>query len=89
MKDKEYTIIQFNNRTEREKEVTGTLSYLISYFKYTLETGKSYQSVKGNKKIDIKPKTIKSLIKNLNNARNNAATNGYSEVSFYLKGDII
>lgn len=85
VKDKEYTIIQFNNRTEREKEVTGTLSYLISYFKYTLETGKSYQLEKGNKKIDIKPKTIKSLIKNLNNARSNAAANGYSEVSFYLK----
>lgn len=88
MKDKEYTIIQFNNRTEREKEVTGTLSYLITYFKYTLETGKSYQLEKGNKIIDIKPKTIKSLIKNLNNARNNAAANGYSEVCFYLKGDI-
>mgnify|MGYP003345704653 FL=1 len=55
-----------------------TLEELIEYFSYTLECGVAYQHEKGNKKIDRNPKTIKSLIKNINNAVNNAAANGYS-----------
>lgn len=56
----------------------GTLEELVQYYKYTLETGKSYEHEKGNKKININPKNIESLVKNLYNASNNAAANGYS-----------
>lgn len=43
-----------------------------------LETGKSYEHEKGNKKINIAPKSMKGLMTNLINADNNAAANGYS-----------
>jgi hypothetical protein len=56
----------------------GTLAELIKYHSYTLEVGASWQHEKGNKKIDRNPKTINSLIKNLNNAVNNSAANGYA-----------
>lgn len=80
--EKEYTIIQ--DRRGKEKEMTGTLSYFIDYFSYTLEKGQSWEREKGNKKINRYPKTIASLIDNLNNAENNAAANGYSGVSYNL-----
>jgi len=63
---------------------TGTLSELIEYYSYTLECGKDYEHEKGNRKINTNPKNIKSLITNLNNAVNNAASNGYSDTSFEL-----
>ena len=53
-----------------------TLEEAIDYFGYTLEVGASWAHEKGNKKIDRNPKTIKSLITNLNNASSNAARNG-------------
>lgn len=74
---KEYTVI-IHDRNRRDRETTGTLEQLIDYFGYTLEKGASWQNEKGNKRIDRHPKTIASLIKNLNNAENNAALNGYS-----------
>ena len=55
-----------------------TLAEAIAYYGYSLETGKSYEHEKGNKKINCNPKTIKGLITNLINAANNAAANGYS-----------
>ncbi len=48
----------------------------VEYFGYTLECGASWQHERGNKKINRNPKTIKSLITNLNNAANNTARNG-------------
>lgn len=63
----------------------GTLEELIDYYRYTLETGHSYQHEKGNKKINLKPRTVADLVKNLNNAVNNAAANGYSGISFTFK----
>jgi len=63
---------------------TGTLSELIEYYSYTLECGKDYEHEKGNRKINTNPKNINSLITNLNNASNNAASNGYSGTSFEL-----
>ena len=74
---KTYTIVihDYNRPT---RETSGTLEELIRYFGYTLEKGYSWQWEKGNSKIDRNPKTIASLIKNLNNAENNAARNGYS-----------
>jgi hypothetical protein len=47
----------------RERIVEGTLEELIKYFQYTLEVGASY-----NKSIKTKPKTIKSLLSNLDKA---------------------
>lgn len=54
---KTYTI-KITKKTECE--VKGTLDELIEYFSHTLAIGHSW-----NKKIDRKPKTIKSFVKNL------------------------
>lgn len=66
----------------REHQYTGTLEELIQMFSYTLEVGESWQHERGNKRINRKPGTIKSLCTNLENARNNAARNGYSGYSY-------
>lgn len=63
----------------------GTLEELIKAYGYTLETGASYSHEKGNAKINQKPANIASLVKNLNNAVNNAAANGYAGVNFTSK----
>lgn len=60
----------------------GTLDELIQDFEYTLEVGQSWEHEKGNKKINRKPKGIKSLVTNLYNAKNNAAANGWSGFSY-------
>jgi len=76
-----YKIIK--TRGDREPTVIiGTLSELIDHHSNTLQTGASYAHEKGNKKISLKPKTIEGLVKNLNNAVNNSAANGYS-TTFY------
>lgn len=64
------------------KSNIGSVAELVEYYRYTLETGRSYQHEKGNKKINCNPTTIKSLVSNLNNAVNNAAANGYAGVTF-------
>tara|TARA_R110001632_G_scaffold76073_1_gene172691 strand:- start:910 stop:1155 length:246 start_codon:yes stop_codon:yes gene_type:complete len=71
---KNFTVI--TTRRSRTSKQTGTILELIEYFGYTLECGKSWEHEKGNKKININPKGIKSLVKNLNNADNNSASNG-------------
>jgi hypothetical protein len=82
---KEITILVHNHRNGSVREVKGTLDYLINdYFGYTLECGKSYERERGNKKINCNPKSAKSLITNLNNAVNNSAANGYSQISYEL-----
>ena len=53
-----------------------TVEEAINYYGYTLECGASWQHERGNKKINRNPKTIASLITNLNNASNNSARNG-------------
>lgn len=62
--------------------VTGTIDELIEYHRYTLEKGASWQHESGNSKINTNPRGIKSLVKNLNNAENNAAANGSSNMSY-------
>lgn len=57
-----------------------TIAEAVEYFGYTLETGASWSHERGNKKINRKPTTIKSLIVNLNNASNNAARNGCGSI---------
>ena len=74
--------IEVNRPTSSYQTGYKTLEEFIEYFSYTLECGAAYQHEKGNKKIDRNPKTFKSLLKNLNNAVNNAALNGYSS-TFY------
>jgi len=82
---KQYTII-IHQRGRDPRETTGTLPELINYFSYTLERGYSWQNERGNKKIDRNPKTIASLVKNLNNAENNAAANGCGSTWYEKKG---
>lgn len=65
-------------RPSRYYYQTGTLAELISAYGYTLEVGQSYEREKGNKKININPRNVNDLIKNLNNAVNNSAANGYA-----------
>ena len=76
-------IIHRDGRPDRE--TSGTLAELIDYFGYTLEKGYSWQRERGNKKINRQPKTISSLITNLNNSESNAASNGYSRVWYERK----
>ena len=74
---KEYTIIKY--RKGREKDITGTLEYLINYFRYTLECGNSYK-----KKISLTPKTIKSLVSNLNKSVVETQRGSYDPESYRL-----
>jgi len=76
-----------STRRGRTSETVGTIAELTQYFSYTLECGKSYEWEKGNKKINVAPKGIKSLVKNIDNAKNNSAANGWSDTS-YSEGTI-
>lgn len=78
---KEYTI--YCERKGRTTEYTGTIEELTKNFSYTLKKGQSWEFERGNKRINTNPKTIASLITNLNNAENNAARNGYSGTYYH------
>lgn len=78
---KVYEVTHINSRG-REYKARGTLPELVDYYGYTLEVGASYAHEKGNSKINRNPKTIQSLVSNLEKAKNNAAANGYSGSSF-------
>jgi hypothetical protein len=80
-----YKIVCTNTRTGRTYTQEGTLEQLIKCYGYTLECGASYQREKGNSKINRQPKTIKSLVTNLNNAINNSAANGYASQYYTLE----
>ena len=75
---KSYIVKSENTKSGRESFYKGTIDELIQCFSYTLECGASYQHEKGRKKINCMPKTLASLVTNLNNAKNNSASNGYS-----------
>ena len=77
---KEYTLLRIHTRRET-KEVTGTIEYLTEYFGYTLEVGYSC-----NSKINTKPKTIKSLVTNLNKSFYEKECNCYERTFIELKG---
>ena len=81
-KKKEYTI-EICCR-ERTRTKTGTLEELIEYFGYTLLKGHSWERERGNKRINTAPKSIRSLVTNLNNAEGNAAANGCGCTSYRL-----
>lgn len=73
-----YKIKTTNLTTGSERISEGTLEELIESCRYTLECGKSWEHEKGNKKINMNPKSIKAFVTTLNNARNNSAANGWS-----------
>jgi len=75
--NEEYTVSKTGGR--HEKEVSGTLDYLKNYFSYKLINGNSHDS-----SIDKDPKTIKSLITNLNKAVD-VTQGGYNKDFFQLK----
>lgn len=79
-----HTISRTNDRTGSFRTYTGTLTEIITKCSYTLECGASWYHERGNKKINLNPTTIGSLVNNLNNAINNSAANGYSGVAFAL-----
>lgn len=81
---KEYTIVK--TVRGRKYKVEGTLEYLLDYYKYTLECGKSYEREKGARKVNLKPATCKSLVTALNNAAHNCAAN-HCPSSFYAMGE--
>ena len=79
---KTYKVTRTRHRDNSVSEQTGTVEELVKAYSYTLECGASYQHEKGNKKITRNPKTIVSLVSNLNNAVNNSAANGYAGVTY-------
>lgn len=74
-------------RRGRISNTSGTISELVKHFGYTLECGKSWEHESGNSKINLNPRGIKSLVKNLNNADNNSAQNGCG-MNYYEEGFI-
>ena len=80
---KKYIVTTSNhNRGTQYSTDALTLPELVEYFKYTLDVGASYAWEKGNKKINTNPTTIKSLMTNLHNAKNNAARDGDGGTGF-------
>jgi len=70
MAEKTYTIAK--TRRGRTTETTDTLSNLINHFKYTLESGHSYDS-----KVNTEPKTAKGLASALNRATDSLQRGSY------------
>lgn len=82
---KQITIVTVNSRSgTRRSQTHDSIEAAVKYYAYTLEKGASWSHEKGNAKINRNPKTAKSLITNLNNSENNAAANGYSNISYEL-----
>ena len=82
---KTYKLRQYRRGESNVLDEARTVEEWTQYFGYTLEVGQSWQHEKGNRKINRKPTTIKSLITNVNNALNNAARNGYSGTYYELE----
>jgi len=73
---KSYTVKR--TRRNRTSETAGTIDELTRYFSYVLLTGHSW-----NNKVNKTPKTIKSLILNLNKAADSSSANGCSDVVYF------
>jgi hypothetical protein len=78
---KQFKITQTNSRGS-VTSYEGTVVELTQMFSYSLDCGRSWEREKGNKKINTTPKTIKSLVTNIENAKNNSTTNGYAGFSY-------
>ena len=81
---KTYKIERYSYRNSKRTIEEGALEELIGFYSYTLENGQSWEHEKGNKKINCNPRSVATLVKNLNNAVNNSAANGYAGVSYSL-----
>lgn len=81
--NKMFRVVSTRHRSGTTAAITGELSDLIEAHAYTLECGASWQHEKGNKKINRQPKSIASLITNLNNAVNNTAANGCASITYH------
>ena len=66
------------NRPDSVYASKGNIDELLEIHKYTLECGKSWEHERGNSKINLHPKTVKSLVNMLNKAINNSAADGYA-----------
>ena len=74
---KVYTIVRTNTRTGTVCTYSMPLHEAVQFYGYILDCGISCQYDRiSNTKINRTPKTIASLIKNLNAAANNVADNG-------------
>jgi len=58
---------------DKKRIKSGTLSELVEYFSYDLDCGSSWSYERGNYKINRNPKSIKSLVSNLNKASHNSS----------------
>ena len=76
--EKEFTVVKI--RRDKEYKVKGTLKYLTEYFGYTLLCGNSY-----NEKITTTPKTVKSLVSNLNKSVNETQRGSYDPDCYFLE----
>ncbi len=65
---------------------TGTLEELKEEFRYTLDCGSSYNGQRGCKKVNPDPKSIKSLVDNLNKAAENCCAH-YQDRYYSLAED--
>lgn len=74
----------YRARWDKNRFKSGTLAQLVEYYQGTLECGKAYEHERGAKKISLNPKNIDSLVKNLDNAINNTAANGYAEDYYFI-----
>ena len=80
---KVYTIIRTNTATGRVLTDSMPLWEAVHFYGHILDCGISCQYDRiGNTKINRTPKTIASLIRNLNAAVNNSAANGCSTISY-------
>lgn len=79
MAAKEYTIIKTRGRTGARTEYTDTLEGLIATFRYTLESGNSY-----NPKINTNPRTASSLVNNLNRSIAETQRGSYTPDDYIL-----
>ena len=79
---KVYTIARTNTATGRVLTDSMPLWEAVHFYGHALDCGFLHQNKHGNTKINRTPKTIASLIRNLNAAANNVATNGQSTISY-------
>jgi hypothetical protein len=76
---KTYTITKTHGRTGSESNYSGTVAELVAKFSYTLESGHGY-----NPKINVNPKTAKSLVTALNKSVEETQGACYSQDSYEL-----
>ena len=68
-----------------ERIYTGTMEHLVNdVFSYTLECGHSWEYERGNRKVNMNPRTGRTLVNALNNAAYNTSRNGNPNTYYTL-----